>query len=218
MMSNIRKYLIAGLLVWVPLAATVLIIKLVIDLMDMTLLLFPERLHPENLWGFTIPGTGLILAVIVVFVTGVLAANLLGRKLVDVWENILGRIPLIRNVYNAFKQITHSVLSSENKSFRKVVLIEFPNQGMWSIGFLTNPDIKIESNSLDNELIAVFVSTTPNPTTGFLVMLPKNKVIELDITIEDAFKLVMSMGVIVPNSTIKDSLLAKTVAQTAAAS
>jgi len=218
MMSTIRKYLIAGLLVWVPLAATVLIIKLVIDLMDMTLLLFPEGLHPQNLWGFTIPGTGLILALIVVFVTGVLAANLLGRRLVVIWENILGRIPLIRNVYNAFKQITHSILSSENKSFRKVVLIEFPSQGMWSIGFLTNPAIKIESKPLEDELISVFVSTTPNPTTGFLIMLPKNKVIELDMTIEDAFKAVMSMGVIVPDGPMKESLLAKTVAQTTAAS
>jgi len=218
MMSTFRKYLIAGLLVWVPLAATVLIIKLVIDLMDKTLLLFPEQYHPEILWGFTIPGTGLILAVIVVFVTGVLAANLLGRKLVDVWENILGRIPLIRNVYNAFKQITHSVLLSETKSFSKVVLVEFPNQGMWSIGFLTNPLVNIQSNSLDKELIAVFVSTTPNPTTGFLIMLPKNKVIELEITIEDAFKMVMSMGVIVPDGPIRDALLSKTVAQTTAAS
>ncbi|MEX2353439.1 MAG: DUF502 domain-containing protein, partial [Gammaproteobacteria bacterium] len=146
------------------------------------------------------------------------AANLLGRKLVDVWENVLGRIPLIRNVYNAFKQITHSLLSSENKSFRKVVLIEFPKENLWSVGFLTNPAINIESESLDKDLVAVFISTTPNPTTGFLVMLPRDKVIELDMSIEDAFKLVMSMGVIVPNDPMKESLAAGTVAQTAPAS
>lgn len=213
MISSLRKYLIAGLLVWIPLAATVFIVKLVIDLLDMTILLVPDRFHPENLWGFTIPGIGLVFALAVVILTGVLAANLIGRKLVDLWENILGRIPLVRNIYNAFKQITSTVLSAENKSFRKVVLVEFPKSGLWSVGFLTNSGIRIESDSLEDKLVSVFISTTPNPTTGFVVILPREQLIELDISVEEAFKLIMSMGVITPDKPIKELLREKKVAQ-----
>ena len=212
-MSTLRKYLIAGLLVWIPLAATFLILKLVIDIMDMTILLLPEAFQPENLWGFTIPGLGLILALAILILTGALAANLIGRRLVELWENILGRIPLVRNIYNAFKQISTTVLASDNKSFRKVVLVEFPKDGLWSIGFLTNPDINIQSQSLDPEISAIFISTTPNPTTGFLILMPKSKIIELDISIEEAFKLIMSIGVVVPDKSINELLRDNNVAQ-----
>lgn len=214
MMSALRKYLIAGLLVWVPLAATILIVKLVIDLMDLTMLFIPEKLHPENLWGFSIPGTGLVLALGVVILTGLLAANLIGSRLVAIWENILGRIPLVRNIYNAFKQITTTILATDNKSFRKVVLLEFPRDGLWSVGFLTNPDIRIEAESLADDLVSVFVSTTPNPTTGFLLIMPRKKLIELDISVEEAFKLIMSIGVVLPDGTMKELLTEKAVAQT----
>lgn len=217
-MSTLRKYLIAGLLVWIPLAATVLIIKLVIDIMDRTILLLPAQYQPENLWGFTIPGVGLVLALGVLILTGALAANLVGRKLVDLWERILGRIPLVRNVYNAIKQITASVLASDNKAFRKVVLIEFPKEGLWSVGFLTNTDTRIESESLARELVSVFISTTPNPTTGFLIIMPKNRIIELDLSVEEAFKLIMSIGVVVPNGTIHESVRDNPVAQSPAGS
>jgi uncharacterized membrane protein len=212
-MSTLRKYLIAGLLVWIPLAATVFIVKLVVDLMDMTILLLPATLQPQNLWGFTIPGMGLILALAVLVLTGALAANLIGRKMVGLWENVLGRIPLVRNIYNAFKQITSTVLDSDNKSFRKVVLVEFPKDGIWSIGFLTNPGIRIDSPVVKDDMAAVFVSTTPNPTSGFLVILPKNRIIELDISIEEAFKMIMSIGVVVPVAELKEVLQDKNVAQ-----
>ena len=217
-MSTLRKYLIAGLLVWIPLAATVFIVKLVIDLMDMTILLLPDRLHPENLWGFTLPGMGLVLALAVLIMTGALAANLIGKTMVDLWEKILGRIPLVRNIYNAFKQITSTLLDSDTKSFRKVVLVEFPRDGQWSIGFLTNPDINIDSPSFGDNMVAVFISTTPNPTTGFLILTQVNKIIELDITIEEAFKLIMSIGVVVPDKQMKELLKNKTVAQSGHAS
>ena len=212
-MSTLRKYLIAGLLVWIPLAATFFILKLVIDVMDMTILFLPEAFHPQNLWGFTIPGLGLILALAILILTGALAANLIGRRLVEIWENILGRIPLVRNIYNAFKQISTTVLASDNKSFRKVVLVEFPKDGLWSIGFLTNPDIDIQLQSLDPEISAIFISTTPNPTTGFLILMPKSKIIELDISIEEAFKLIMSIGVVVPDKSINELLRGNNVAQ-----
>jgi uncharacterized membrane protein len=211
-MSTLRKYLIAGLLVWIPLAATVFIIKLVVDLMDMTILLLPENLQPQNLWGFTIPGLGLVLAVAVLILTGALAANLIGRTLVDLWENILGRIPLVRNIYNAFKQIATTVLSSDNKSFRKVVLVEFPRDGLWSIGFLTGADIQIDSPSIKNGMASVFISTTPNPTSGFLVFMPKDKIIELNISVEEAFKLIMSIGVVLPEHTMEEVLKDKNLA------
>jgi len=211
-MSTLRKYLIASLLVWIPLAATFFILKLVIDIMDITIRLLPDAFHPENLWGFTIPGLGLILALAILILTGALATNLIGRKLVDVWESILGRIPLVRNIYNAFKQISTTILASDNKSFRKVVLVEFPKDGLWRIGFLTNPDINIRSRSLDPEISAIFISTTPNPTTGFLIMMQKSKIIELDISIEEAFKLIMSIGVVVPDKSINELIVDNNVA------
>lgn len=165
MMSTLRKYLITGLLVWIPVAATFFIIKLVIDIMDMTILLLSEGLQPQNLWGIAVPGLGIVLALAVLILTGALAANLVGRQVVDLWEGLLGRIPLVRNIYNAFKQIATTLLSSDNKSFRKVVLVEFPSGGLWSFGFLTNSDIDIKSEPFTGGLVSVFVSTTPNPTT-----------------------------------------------------
>lgn len=198
---------------WIPLAATVFIVKLVIDLMDMTILLLPENLQPQNLWGIDIPGTGLVLALAVLVLTGALAANLIGRSMVDLWENILGRIPLVRNIYIAFKQIATTVLAPGNKSFRKVVLVEFPKSAVWSVGFLTNDEINIESTSINNDMVSVFISTTPNPTSGFLILVSKNKIIELNISVEEAFKLIMSIGVVVPDYTIKELLQDKNVAQ-----
>ena len=213
-MTTLRKYLITGLLVWIPVAATFFIIKLVIDLMDMTILLLPEQLQPENLWGFAIPGMGIILALAVLILTGALAANLVGRQVVDLWENLLGRIPLVRNIYNAFKQIATTLLSSDNRSFRKAVLVEFPSGGLWSLGFLTNTDISIEASALEDKLVSVFVSTTPNPTTGFLILVDPGKVIELNISIEEAFKMIMSIGVILPEKDMRALLTENGVAKT----
>jgi uncharacterized membrane protein len=215
MMSTLRKYLIAGLLVWIPLAVTVFIVRVVISLLDRTILLLPENYQPENLWGFTLPGMGLIFAVVILILTGALASNLLGRTLVDVWEKILGRIPLIRNVYNALKQITTTLLARDNKAFRKVVLVQFPDQNMWSMGFLTNPDIRIDSDRFEEDMVAVFISTTPNPTTGFLIIVPSREVIEVDLSIEEAFKMIMSIGVVVPDKDIKGLLIDNNVAQSA---
>ncbi len=203
MMSTLRKYLIAGLLVWIPLAVTVFIASVVINLMDMSIQWLPENYRPENLLGFTLPGMGLIFTIIILIITGALASNLLGRKLVAFWEGLLGRIPLIRNVYNALKQITTTLLARDNKAFRKVVLVQFPEKDMWSMGFLTNPDIKIDSERFHEEMVAVFISTTPNPTTGFLIIVPKREVVEVDLSIEEAFKMVMSIGVVVPEKNIK---------------
>lgn len=217
-MSTLRKYLITGLLVWIPVAATFFIIKLVIDIMDMTILLLPEQIQPENLWGIAVPGLGIVLALAVLVLTGALAANLVGRQVVELWENLLGRIPLVRNIYNAFKQIATTLLASDNKSFRKVVLVEFPSGGLWSFGFLTNSDINIKADEFKDSLVSVFVSTTPNPTTGFLILVEPGRVIELDITVEEAFKMIMSIGVILPENEMKAVLKENGVAKTPSAS
>lgn len=210
MLAALRKYLIAGLLVWLPLAATVVIIKLVIDLLDKIILILPIGYRPESLFGFSIPGFGLIIAVGVLLLTGMLAANLLGRELVQIWENILSRIPIVRSIYNAVKQIASTLLTSKGKSFRKVVMTEYPRKGIWSIGFLSNEHVALESGSLKDEMLAVFLPTTPNPTSGFILLFPKGDVIELDMTVEEGFKFIISIGVVVPDGPIKESLLEST--------
>jgi uncharacterized membrane protein len=207
-MGTLRKYLIAGLLVWLPLAATVVIVKLVIDLLDKTILLLPPEWQPEAALGFSIPGFGIILSIAILLLTGMLAANLFGRRLVALWESILGRIPLVRTIYNSVKQISATILTSDGKSFRKVVMIEYPRKGLWSLAFLTNETLSIECNHLDGEYMAVFVPTTPNPTSGYIIMVARDDVIELQMSIEEGFKFVISMGVIVPDGPIREELIA----------
>lgn len=205
-MGTLRKYLIAGLLVWLPLTVTIVIFTFVIDVLDRTLLLIPPEYRPEAVLGVAIPGFGVVLAVAILILTGMLAANLLGRRLVTLWEAILSRIPLVRSIYNSAKQITTTVLTSEGKSFRKVVLLEYPRKDTWSMGFLTNEHITIDSSRIDHEIAAVFVPTTPNPTSGFIIMLPKDDIIELDLSIEEGFKYIISMGVIIPTNPLTEIL------------
>ena len=206
-MATFRKYLIAGLLVWLPLAATAFIIKLVIDLLDKIILFLPLQYRPESLFGFSIPGFGLALAIGVLLLTGMLAANLLGRELVAIWEGILSRIPIVRNIYNAVKQIASTILTSKGKSFRKVVLAEYPRKGIWSIGFLTNEQVELKCEGLREEMVAIFLPTTPNPTSGFILLFPKEDLIELDMSVEEGFKFIISIGVVVPEGPIKESLI-----------
>jgi uncharacterized membrane protein len=206
-MATFRKYLIAGLLVWLPLAATAFIIKLVINLLDKIILFLPLQYRPESLFGVSIPGFGLALAIGVLLLTGMLAANLLGRELVAIWEGILSRIPIVRNIYNAVKQIASTILTSKGKSFRKVVLAEYPRKGIWSIGFLTNEQVELNCQGLRDEMVAVFLPTTPNPTSGFILLFPKEDLIELDMSVEEGFKFIISIGVIVPEGPIKESLI-----------
>ncbi len=207
MMATLRKYVIAGLLVWLPLAATVVIIKLVIDLLDKIILFLPLEYRPESLFGFSIPGFGLILAIGVLLLTGMLATNLLGRQLVSLWEAILSRIPIVRSIYNAVKQIASTVLTSKGKAFRKVVMAQYPRKGIWSIGFLTNDNVAVNCEGMEEDMLTVFLPTTPNPTSGFILLFPKQDIIELDMSVEDGFKFIISIGVVVPDGPIKESLL-----------
>jgi len=193
-----RKYIIAGLLVWMPLGITFLVIRAIVGLLDRTLLLLPEPYQPDNLLGMHIPGLGVLLAAILVLTTGMIVANFLGKRLVISWEHFLARIPLVRSLYAAIKQIMEAVLSTDAQSFRKVLLLEYPRKGVWSLAFLTSDNLGEVQAKTSSEVISVFIPTTPNPTSGFIIMVPKDDVIELDMAVEDGLKMIISLGVAVP--------------------
>lgn len=197
-MSSIRKYLIAGLLVWVPIGVTVLVIKLLVDIMDRSLLLLPPTWRPDALLGFHVPGLGVVLSVLVVIATGVIAANLLGRRLVALWESLLARIPLVRTIYQGAKQVVETVFSTSNQSFRKVLLIEYPRRGLWCLALQTGTGLGELESRTGKDMVAVFVPTTPNPTSGFVLIVPREDAIELDMSVDEGLKLIISMGVAVP--------------------
>ena len=215
-MAALKKYIIAGLLVWLPFAATVVIVKLVIDLLDKTILLLPPEWHPVALLGFSIPGFGIILALSILLLTGMLAANLFGRRFVEIWERLLNKIPLVRSIYSSIKQISNTIFDPSGKSFRKVVMLQYPRKGVWSIGFLTNDNVGDEMSAVDDRLVAVFIPTTPNPTSGFIVMVRNDEITELDMSVEEGFKFIISMGVIIPDGSARTELERNKVAQSLA--
>ena len=196
-MSRLRRYLIAGLVVWLPLGVTVLVIRLLVNLMDKLLLLVPAPYQPENLLGFHVPGLGVVLAALIVLITGVLVANFFGRRLIAAWEALLARIPLVRSIYASVKQVVETVFA-KGDAFRKVLLIEYPRRDLWTIAFLTGGSVPEVQAKTRREVINVFVPTTPNPTSGFFMMVPREDVIELDMTVEEGLKLIMSLGVVGP--------------------
>jgi len=193
-----RKYLIAGLLVWVPLGITLLVIKLLVDVTDRTLVLLPAKYQPEVLFGFKVPGLGVVLATVIVLVTGMIVANFFGRSLISMWENFLARIPFISKIYTGVKQVLETVLSSQGQSFRKVLLIEYPRKGIWTLAFQTSADTGEAHHRINRDLVNIFVPTTPNPTSGFFLMIPREDVIELEMSVDDGLKKIISMGVVVP--------------------
>lgn len=193
-----RKYLIAGLLVWMPLGITFLVIRAIVGFLDKTLLLLPAHLQPDNLLGVHIPGLGVLLAIFLVLATGMIVANLLGRRLVNTWESLLSRIPLVRTLYAGVKQIMEAVLAADAKSFRRVLLVEYPRKGVWSLAFMTSDNLGEVQDKTSNKVISVFIPTTPNPTSGFVLMVPEQDVIELEMSVEEGLKMIISMGVVVP--------------------
>ena len=201
-MKKLRRIIIAGLLVWLPLGITVFIIKILIDLLSRTYLLIPEALRPENLFGVTIPGFGIIMAVIILFGTGLVAANFLGKTLVETWEKFLDKIPLVRSIYAPLKTFAELVLSDQTQSFSKVLLIQYPRKGLYSLCFQTSKDVGEIQEKSGEDVICVFIPTTPNPTSGYIILIPKDEVIELDMSVEDALKMIISLGVVVPSSDI----------------
>ncbi len=201
----IRRYLIAGLLVWVPLVITVVVIRALVNFMDRSMLLLPQQWRPETLLGYPIPGLGLALTVAIVFVTGLLVANLFGRRLLALWESILARIPLVRSIYGVVKQVAETILSANGDAFRKVLLIEYPRKGIWTLAFQTGMATGEIQRRTKAEVITVFVPTTPNPTSGFIMMIPRDEVMELSMSVEDALKLIMSLGVVAPRESAPEN-------------
>lgn len=193
-----RRYLVAGLLVWVPLGVTVAIIKFLVDVMDTTLLLLPQSYRPENLLGIKIPGLGIVLAAIVVLVTGMVVANLFGRKLIGLWEQLLARIPLVRSIYSGVKQVAETMFSGSGKSFSKVVMVEYPRRDAWTLAFVTGDGWQVAEEKVDRDMVSLFVPTTPNPTSGFFLMVPRKDIIELDMSVDEGLKMIISLGVILP--------------------
>ncbi len=196
--AALRRYMIAGVVVWAPLIVTFFIVRLLVELMDHTLLLLPPGWRPEALLGFKVPGLGLVLALIILFVTGLVVANLVGRKLIALWEAMLDRIPLVRSIYSAVKQVMETLLGAGGDSFRKVLLIEYPRKGIWTLAFQTSTGIGEVQHKTSSEVITVFVPTTPNPTSGFIILVPRAEVVELEMSVEDGLKFVMSLGVVAP--------------------
>ena len=198
MISALRRYIMAGLLVWLPLGVTILVIKMLVDLMDRTLLLLPARYQPDQLLGMHIPGLGVIVAVTVVLGTGIIVANLFGRKLVAGWESLLARIPLVRSVYSAVKQIAETMFSSNGQSFRKVLLVEYPRKGMWTLAFQTGTEVGEAQRKTGRDVINIYVPTTPNPTSGFFIMIPREDTVELEMSVDEGLRMIISMGSVVP--------------------
>ncbi len=203
-MKRLRNYFISGLLFWIPLALSVIVIKFFLELVNN---LIPQKYLPEAIFKLdtTIPGSGIILVLLVILITGVLVTNILGRKLVALWEKVLNKIPGFRNVYNVLKKVSDTVFNTSTDSFRKAFLIQYPSKGIWVIAFQSG-DYRGEAKSIiGEEIMNLFVPTTPNPTSGFFVMMAKKDAFELDMSVEEAFKLVISAGVVTPNSVkIKD--------------
>lgn len=195
----IKRYLVAGVLVWLPIWATVAVVKFCIGLMDQTLALLPAHYQPDVVFGMHIPGLGIVLVFAILLLTGLLMANFLGRRVMAWSEMVVSRIPLVRTVYHGVKQSLQVVFSSNGRSFRQVLLVEYPRKGMWSIAFLTNDGFDAAKAATGEQLVTIFVPTTPNPTSGFLMMVPEADVIRLDISVEKALKLVISLGTVLPD-------------------
>ncbi|MDB6156886.1 MAG: rane protein [Gammaproteobacteria bacterium] len=207
---GLRRYLVAGILIWLPILATLWVVTFFIHIMDETLLLLPLRYRPEALVGFALPGLGAVFAFLVVLATGLLVTNLIGRQLVAFSEELLNRIPVVRSVYGGVKSFAESVFSQSN-SFRKVVMIEYPRAGVWSLGFMTAEDVPEISRKTGAQHCCVYISNALNATAGFLVIVPRSQVVELDMSVDAAMKMIITCGVVVPNET-----MAKTEAVTSA--
>ncbi|HSH96982.1 MAG: DUF502 domain-containing protein [Methylophilaceae bacterium] len=193
-----RKYFITGLLVLVPLFITVWVLTTLISTMDSSLLLLPAQWRPEAQFGRAIPGVGALLTLLIIFVTGVIATNFFGKRLILLWEALLGRVPVVKSIYNSVKQVSDTLFSDSGNAFRKALLVQFPREGSWTIAFMTGHPGGDVANHLQGDFVSVYVPTTPNPTGGYFLMLPAKDVIELDMSVDEALKYIISMGVVAP--------------------
>ena len=198
--ARLRHYLVTGVLVWVPLFVTWWVVITLISLIDRILLVLPPEYRPSTLLGFNLPGLGVILALMVLLVTGVLAANFLGRQVVALWEAILNRIPLVNSMYSGIKQLLETFLSHDSRSFRKVLLVEYPSKGLWTLAFLAGDPVGEIQQKTASEVLTIYVPTAPNPTSGYVIFVAKDEAVELDMSVEDAMRMIVSLGMVVPSA------------------
>lgn len=203
MKTRAKRYFLAGLILWAPLSITIWVITWAFDTLDSVL---PMALRSEVLFGIHIPGFGVLVILLLILLTGFLAANLVGQKLVEVWEGTMRRIPLVRSIYSSVKQVSDTILTPGGQAFRKAVLVQYPRQGAWTIAFLTGMPANEVAQHLPGECVSVYVPTTPNPTSGFFLMMPRSDVIELSIGVDAALKYVVSMGTVPPQASLKHSV------------
>jgi uncharacterized membrane protein len=193
-----KKYFITGLLIWVPLAITLWVLNLIVSTMDQSLLLLPRQFQTEAVWGFHVPGLGVALTLAVVFLTGVLAANFIGERLLKIWDTVLNRIPVVATIYSSVKQVSDTLFSGSGQAFRKALLVPYPHRDSYTIAFLTGKPGGDLLNHLEGEYVSVYVPTTPNPTSGFFLIMKTSDVVELDMSVDEALKYIISMGVVAP--------------------
>jgi uncharacterized membrane protein len=199
----VKKYLITGLLIWIPLVITIWVLKLVVDALDQTLLLLPAGLRTEGWLGVHVPGLGVVLTLVIVFATGMLAANFIGERLVRIWHELMHRIPFVSSIYSSVKQVSDTLFSGSGQAFRKALLVQWPREGMWTVAFLTGAPAEGVARHLAGEHVSVYVPTTPNPTGGYFVIVPRREIIELDMSVDQALTYVISMGVVAPGVAAK---------------
>jgi uncharacterized membrane protein len=204
-----KKYIITGLLIWIPLVITIWVLKLVVDVLDQTLLLLPQEFQTENWLGVHVPGMGVVMTLVIVFLTGLFTTNILGARLVRFWHDVLHRIPVVNSIYSSVKQISDTLFSSSGQAFRKALLVQWPHERMWTIAFLTGTPGGDVLNHLEGDYVSVYVPTTPNPTGGYFVIVARKDVIELDMSVDEALKYIISMGVVPPNGKSRESASGK---------
>jgi uncharacterized membrane protein len=197
-MSALRKWFVSGLLVIVPVAITIGVLQWIIGILDQTLLILPEAWHPDRLIGLHIPGFGVLLMLVIVLAAGAVVSNFIGKKLVHWGDRLVSRIPVVRSIYSSVKQVSDTLFSESGNAFRKAVLVQWPRPDVWTIGFVTGAPGGDVSNYLVGDYLSVYVPTTPNPTGGYFVMLRKSDCVELKMSVDEALKYVISMGVVAP--------------------
>lgn len=201
MLKTLRRYLVTGLIIWIPLVITFLVVRFLIGFIDQTLLLLPPPWRPEALLGFSIPGFGLVLALGILLVSGLLAANFAGRRLVEIGDQIVKRIPLVNGIYSGAKQMAETLFSDSSTAFKRVLLVEYPRKGIWSMCFQTSDLVGEVQHRTDDDVICVFLPTTPNPTSGFLLFVPRQELVPMDMRVDEGLRMIISLGVAVPRWT-----------------
>jgi len=194
----LKKYFITGLLIWVPLGITLWVLNLLVGTMDQSLELLPPEWRPDNWLGVHVPGMGVVLTLAIVFITGLLTANLIGQRLLRFWEGLLAHIPFVNSIYHGVKQVSDTLFSPSGQAFRKALLVRFPHTNVWTIAFMTGQPGGDVVNHLQGEHVSVYVPTTPNPTSGYFLIVPKTEIVDLDMTVDEALKYIISMGVVAP--------------------